>query len=147
MDEIQAKQYASERPFIKSAILDKFIRWLVDSGASLTCICDELFSLFRADQVEQRPLPLELTIMAASGHLFEIQGIYEIPIKFKNVTYRHPVVVIRNLAAKAILGADFLVKWNANLDFLTSRPGVLRAAQLLVLSSTRRCHGDNQGLT
>ena len=30
---------------------------------------------------------------------------------------------------------------------LTSRPGVLRAAQLLVLSSTRRCHGDNQGLT
>ena len=30
---------------------------------------------------------------------------------------------------------------------LTSRPGVLRAAQLLVLSSTRRCLGDNQGLT
>ena len=117
MDEIQAKQYASERPFIKSAILDKFIRWLVDSGASLTCICDELFSLFTADQIVQLPLPPELTIMAASGHLFEIQGIYVIPIKFKNVTYRHPVVVIRNLAAKAILGADFLVKWNANLDF------------------------------
>ena len=121
MCEIQSTVDIAKRPFISTKIAELIIRWLIDSGASLTCLSEQLFDLIPTEQTQRLPLPPELSIQTASGHLFEITGLFVLPINIGKSSYRHPVVIIRNLAANAILGTDFLNRTGANIDFANKK--------------------------
>jgi hypothetical protein len=121
MDANKTQLYIAKRPFLSTTIAGKTIRWLIDSGASLTCLSDKLFALFPPEQVTELPLPPELSIQTASGQLFDLKGLYLLPIIIGKSVYKHPVVIIRNLAANAILGTDFLQRANATVDFTTRK--------------------------
>ena len=109
----------AKRPFITSTIENHVIEWLVDTGASITCLSEELFRLFPESMVQKLTLPPELSIQTASGTLFDIYGRYILPINIGRTTYRQEVIIIRNLAAKAILGSDFLQR--ANVEIIATK--------------------------
>jgi hypothetical protein len=81
MDEIQAKQFAAERPFINANVGNVKIRWVIDSGALLTCIAKPIFMQLTQNHYEKLPTPPELSVQAASGHYFCIFGVFLLPIE------------------------------------------------------------------
>ena len=55
--EIQHGMRIAKRPFITSTIENHVIDWLVDTGASITCLSEELFRLFPENMVQKLTLP------------------------------------------------------------------------------------------
>jgi hypothetical protein len=116
MDEINTTSVA-KRPFITSFIGPVKVNWLLDSGASLTCLHESIFNKIPSSLISEVPTPSDLTVQAASGHFFDVKGIFILPITINKTAYPHKVVVMRDLAANAIIGTDFLIKVNAIVNF------------------------------
>ena len=117
----EVQKYIAERPFISSCIGAVIVQWLADSGAKVTCLDESIFKLLEARILKTLQIPANLQLRAAGGDLLKIVGYYVIPIEIGDVVRPHEVLVIRNLAAKAILGVDFLGKYKALIDVNKSK--------------------------
>ena len=104
----------SVRPYVNSYVYDRRINWLADTGSGLTCLDESLLQGLPLDSAV--PVPASLEPISASGHDLKILSCSVLPITINNITYSHPVYVIRGLASKAILGNDFLKQNHAIID-------------------------------
>jgi transposase InsO family protein len=127
------------RLFIDSVVGRTQVRWLVDTGASISVLDGKLFSKIYADnptlcvslQVGQGP------IKGATGHTFQVLGRYRIPMTVQNREFFIEVTIVNQLDAKAILGVDFLESYNAVIN-MNQGSVSLNANKVITTVSTTR---------
>ena len=102
------------RPFISSRINNKEVSWLVDTGAAISLLDYEIVKdfLHQMERVESSNIGIE----SATGHGFMIIGEYLAEIKIEEKTFVHKVTVVQGLRSGAILGADFLQKFDVLIN-------------------------------
>lgn len=104
------------RPFLKSTIGHSQINWLVDTGAIVSCMGQDVFNSIDPTLVQQVHSQEDINLNSATGHSFKILGKFTIQITFDQHTLPHDVIVVNKLSVPAILGMDFLDKYNARID-------------------------------
>ena len=108
-------QNQDKRPFISTVIFNTKIKWLVDSGAAISVMDFDLFKSFHK-LCSLSKTQFYGTIQSATGHLFQQMGTFDIPIKIGDIAITHPVVVVKDLNTRAILGWDFISHSRAQFD-------------------------------
>ena len=102
---------AFSRPFLNVIIGNTKYKFLVDSGASLSCMSEKAFhGIYKHWNLKRMPLPYGLKIKSAGGHALVIKGLYQINVKILEKEVKHNFVVIKNLMTDGILGTDFIAK-------------------------------------
>jgi transposase InsO family protein len=107
----------AERPFLQSKVYSKEIKWLLDTGASISCLSEEIFRSL--GNLTLQPLPPTFSVHGATGHFFEMLGSILLPVNIQGVRRDSTVVIVRNLRAKAILGMDFCIRQRVLIDTVT----------------------------
>ena len=90
--------------------------WLVDTGASVTCMRRQAFERLDRSLMTQLEMSKTFSITGATGHDFDLVGAFDMPIRIANRTYRFPVIVTEQLQVEAIMGIDFLKAHVAKID-------------------------------
>jgi hypothetical protein len=106
--------------FLNTTIGDINIKWLVDTGASVSVldakIFKEILKSVHGHQIIKSRKDVITTIKGATGHAFRTLGEFKIPILVKGTNFVLPVIVVENLTAGAILGLNFLEHYNATIS-------------------------------
>jgi hypothetical protein len=108
------------QPLIKVNILNKEYLALLDSGAALTLIGDEVHK----DLINYGyPLRKTTKLFSTVNGICEADGQYTIPLKFGNMKHvrRHKCYVIHGLPI-ILLGRDFMSKFRITCSFLPENP-------------------------
>ena len=106
---------ASVRSLIEIELLLIKIQTLIDTGAKLSCIsenllqCSELFKNLRIRKCDKRAF-------GVNGEPVITLGIVDLEFKIDGLTFTHPFTVLRGLIHPMLLGMDFLLKYKANID-------------------------------
>jgi transposase InsO family protein len=106
------------RLFIDSVVGQTQVRWLVDTGASISVLDGKLFRKIYADN-STLCVPLQVgqgPVRGATGHTFHVLGRYRIPMTVQNKGFFIEVTIVNQLDAQAILGVDFLESYNAVIN-------------------------------
>ena len=103
------------RPYLNVTVAGKEMRWLCDTGSSISCIRKSVFDqLPAAVRARKKPLPAGTSFKSASNSKVAAEFIAELPLMIQGKLYDpFPVIVCAALASEAILGADFMKKYNA----------------------------------
>ena len=91
------------------------VQALVDTGAKLSCISEELLhfnELFRNLKLRKS----DRRAYGVNGEPVVTLGIVETDIKIGGLTFHHEFTVLRGLIHPALLGLDFLVRYHAQID-------------------------------
>lgn len=111
------------RPFISLRLNGKQVNALVDSGSQITAIDYNVYKKLRngrKDQIAKVPFPL----VGAGGERLDVVGQVKLDIEVSGCLQPSvPILIIRHLNSKFILGADFL---SANHLVLDVKRGELR---------------------
>jgi len=120
-----------KRPFMTAVTNTKAIKWLLDTGASLSVIEEELFNQLN---IPKRKVPDPFrTVTGATGHSLQLLGTYLIPLTIPRYgTVVYPITVAKVLPTKAILGNDFLKKYGVIIDSSTGKH-VIKGLQTSIL--------------
>ena len=102
-----------KRPFVRIKIQDQEEEWLIDTGAAISVVDENLIpqGISSVQKVRQAP-----PITSASGHRLPVRGIYKVPLWIGNRCFPQEVAILAKLEAGAILGVDFLQKHQAVID-------------------------------
>ena len=115
----------AKRPIIHTKVFGHPVNWLADSGAAITVACSELERRWGGGGENSRarslPIPSDLSIRSASKHFLHIEKILKLPIEVAGKIIEHPVIFVRGLQSKAIIGMDFMRKHGALIDAKTNR--------------------------
>jgi len=123
------------RPFCVANTGPTTIKWLLDTGASLSVLEESIFNQLQVP-IKKVKDPFSL-VTGATGHSLELLGTYLIPIhipKYGAVTY--PITVVRTLPTKAILGNDFMKKYGVIINGATGKY-VITGLQTAILTLTK----------
>ena len=123
------------RPFCVANTGSTTIKWLLDTGASLSVLEESIFNQLQVPTKRVKD-PFSL-VTGATGHSLELLGTYLIPIhipKYGTITY--PISVARTLPTKAILGNDFIKKYGVVLNRATGKY-VITGLQTAILTLTK----------
>ena len=101
-------KYAN-RPFISVDFQGTSSKWLVDTGADISCM---KISDFRKIPTSMRPTKLakQSKLLCASGNTLKVKGVYPINLKVLGLSKIQPVYVCENLKEN-ILGIDAIKKF------------------------------------
>ena len=91
------------------------VRWLADSGAAISVIDESKMPPQVRGKLRRLPVPPGFTIQGATGHIFPLRGRFELQLATNERTFVHPVYVVSGLRAGAILGIDFLARFDASI--------------------------------
>ena len=100
----------NKRPFVNVSLTGNLIKALVDSGACVTAINDQVFRRIQGRNKYKRLDEKERRFAAANGDTITVEGKYLIPIIINRRTYYQETWVIKNLTTEMILGIDFITK-------------------------------------
>ena len=113
----------SNRPFISVDFQGTSSKWLVDTGADISCM---KVSDFRKIPAQQRPAQLtkQSKLLCASGTALKVKGVYPVKLKVLGQTRLHPVYVCENLKEN-ILGIDAIKQFGLTYSGLTHKVSVV----------------------
>lgn len=98
------------------------LKWLVDTGASASCIDQStLRSIATSLQIIGLPMPEGLKLEGSFGSTAILAGYCRIPIRIGGKDWPTEVIIVQGLAEKAVLGMDFLRKFDATLECQSGR--------------------------
>jgi RNase H-like domain found in reverse transcriptase/Reverse transcriptase (RNA-dependent DNA polymerase)/Integrase zinc binding domain/Integrase core domain/gag-polyprotein putative aspartyl protease len=103
----------TKRPELLSTLYGNRIKWLVDTGAALTVLEQQLVPPDVLRQLPSLPLSPVFTVMDASGRHIRVHRLVRLNFTIGHKVYNWPVLLVTGLATKAILGMDFLKKQRA----------------------------------
>jgi predicted aspartyl protease len=103
----EIKLAVTERPCLITSTGGKRIKWLVDTGASVSCLDSTVYEQIKT-WCKTLPTPDKLSVNSATGHFFAIKGVANIPLTFEGRNINQPCLIVDGLKARAILGVDFL---------------------------------------
>ena len=122
LNTVRAPNLVSKRPFLETTIgaNKRPVRWLVDTGAAVSCMdSDDFEEVKKIADVEELQIPPWLKVEGATGDTFQLIGYFRLPLSVGQEERPHEVLVVKGLATRAILGMDFLQKYNATIDCQT----------------------------
>ena len=124
-----------KRPFLTAVTNTKAIKWLLDTGASLSVMEENLFKQLN---VPKRKVPDPYCVVTgATGHSLKLLGTYMIPLSIaKHGTVFHPVTIAKVLPTKAILGNDFIKKYGLVIDGATGKH-IIKGLQTSILTLSK----------
>lgn len=94
---------------------EKVIYTLFDSGATFSCISEEMLEGLELPVKLYRPLEVAT---AARGHYFRIENRITVDFYYNDIRLSDEFMVIPDLSEDAILGVNTLQKWRIKLDFV-----------------------------
>ena len=93
--------------YVQISILNKQVESVCDSGASVSCLSEELFNQINENhQVKIQPSTTRLS--SANQMPIQIKGTVSVPIKIGPKPYEHTFYVLIEAASDCLLGLDFL---------------------------------------
>ena len=99
------------RPFLNVGVGATKLRFLVDTGACLSCISERAFhGIYKHWTLASKQLPKHLKITGATGQSLIVKGVYTIKMKVLDREVEHDFLVIKNLISDGIIGADFIAR-------------------------------------
>ena len=93
---------------------EKMLYSLVDSGATFSCINQDLVDELANLEPLYKPLRVET---ASTGYLIEITHVVRLDFYIDDIRMSDEFMVIPNLSEEVILGVTTLQKWRIKLDF------------------------------
>ena len=123
----------AQRPYLLTTLYGIRVNWLADTGAGISVIDASLLPQGARARLKPIPLPPGFKVMGATGHEMSVIGKFPLEFRTREHCFTHPVVVVKGLASKAILGMDFLNKFNASIDTRT-REVHIRPAHMQVMT-------------
>ncbi len=105
------KELCKRRPYLLGMVNGQRVKFLVDSGASVTVVADTLMRNNRLQWEQTRlPLPSALRITGITGNTINLVDYLEAEVKVLGRTMTRPVIVVSGLAPDlmGILGYDFI---------------------------------------
>lgn len=102
------KTTTSKRPKVTGKLAEKEVDFLMDTGASVSVVSEEIFnSLWGHWSVKRLPLPKHIRITGVTGHAIRIVDYVEVEIQIMNRKMSRPMLVVSGLhMTHAILGYD-----------------------------------------
>ena len=106
------KDKGTTRPTIMGSVHGSPVKFLVDSGASISACTEEcLLSIAENTQLRRLPVSPSLKLSGVTGHGLQIKDCIEMPIVIEGKTLHRPMLVVDCLhEADAILGWDTIVE-------------------------------------
>ena len=99
------------RPHVQVLLNGIPVDFLIDTGASLSVISEEIYSSIELSSLKSVPVEPGLKLSAASGHLIEIVGRYRFHLTLLGFNLERSIYVVKGLVkSSAILGFDFIRK-------------------------------------
>ena len=106
------------RPHVRVELNGLNVNFLVDSGASVSCIAESIYEQINGYlSLQTAPVPEGISISAASGHNMGLVGCFMFNLRILGRHFYRPLYVIRGLArTMAILGIDFIREQQMVID-------------------------------
>ena len=93
------------------------VQFLLDSGAAVSVICCDMVPVSAMRRME----PASSSTVAANGLPLDVVGQVSVPVSLSGYCVTHTFLVVRGLTVEGLLGADFLEKHRAVIDFADRR--------------------------
>ncbi|KFD66847.1 hypothetical protein M514_20991, partial [Trichuris suis] len=100
---------------ITGGIGDIEVAMLVDSGSSASLLAVQFFSQF-CSNIQPSNLPAT-TLTTAAGHIVQVQHRAVVPLSVGELRTQHEFLLVERLTFSCVLGADFLRRYAAQIDF------------------------------
>ena len=104
-------------PFVQGQISGIPISLLCDTGASITTISENFFSKIPNHTQMHNNRTSQQDIRTVSGQSMPIKGVALVPFQIGEYNYTFYAYILENLAYDAILGSDFLGRYQSVIDF------------------------------
>lgn len=101
-------------PFINITIANQTYTALLDTGASISCISEQLMQELRMKHINTNANQF---VRSISGSFLKVIGETEINFIIDSCLLNNTFVVIKDINQKLILGQDFFHKYNVVIDF------------------------------
>lgn len=115
-------QHDNQRPHLKIIIRDISIQILVDTGAAISCLSEEVFYRIHGHlNFKTIPIPVNTEVTEASDTKMEIVGYYQVQFvtnQFNQpkICYDFPFFIIRKLSMSGIMDIDFIKYYNITIE-------------------------------
>jgi len=106
---------ASKRPFIVTRIAGMDVKWLLDTGAEISVLDEEVFHKVKKAVVKKLPME-SVKVQSASGHAVPTLGTVVLNMEIGRKIVQVPTVIVKGLKTRAILGMDFMSRAGIQLD-------------------------------
>jgi hypothetical protein len=134
------------RPKIAGKINGKETQLLLDSGASISLISEDLYdSLWANWKLQKLPLPASLRVTGVTGHNIQLVDYVEATIEILGKEFKRPLLVVKGIShTQAILGWDTIKEEGIILDgandtiYLAEKKKAKREWASASLATTRR---------
>ena len=93
------------------------VQFLLDSGAAVSVICCDMVPVSAMRRME----PASSSTVAANGLPLDVVGQVSVPVSLSGYCVTHTFLVVRRLTVERLLGAHFLEKHRAVIDFADRR--------------------------
>ena len=110
------------RSLIEIDLLHTKTQLLVDTGAKISCVSEELMQcsdLFRSVNIRKS----DKRAYGVNGEPVVTLGIVDLEFKIDNLSFTHSFTILRGLIHPMLLGMDFLTKFESSID-LGRKPGI-----------------------
>ncbi len=115
---------------------EKMLYALFDSGATFSCINDELIKEIETPSILHTPLRLAT---ASDSTFMEINFVTRLDFYYEDVRLSDEFLVVPGLSEEAIIGAATMQKWRLKLDFENDRILIdPRAAKAILINLIKR---------
>ena len=142
---LHGKLIGDYRPHVEVYINGVCVRFLIDTGASVAVISEDIFSRIK-DSAAFQSLPVErgFKLRAASGHGLSVIGLYQFCLTLLRRSIQRPLYVVDGLTSStAIFGIDFICEQQlvvAGDDIFFRRIPTAKWNSLATLSAPERLH-------
>ena len=98
----------------EGSVGEKMVYALFDSGATVSCLRDDVAREIEEPKKLRRPLEVAA---AAEGHYVKIEEALRADFYYDDIRLSDEFMVVPGLSEEAIIGVNTLQKWRIKLDF------------------------------
>jgi predicted aspartyl protease len=98
----------------EGSVGEKNVYALFDSGATFSCLRDDIASQIEVSNKLRRPMEVAT---ASEGHYIKIEAAMRADFYYDDIRLSDEFMIVPGLSEEAIIGVNTLQKWRIKLDF------------------------------
>jgi predicted aspartyl protease len=98
----------------EGSIGEKNVYALFDSGATFSCLRDDIANEIEVPSKLRRPMEVAI---ASEGHYIKIESAMRADFYYDDIRLSDEFMIVPGLSEEAIIGVNTLQKWRIKLDF------------------------------